>query len=241
MELDAFFAPSDVPRLKETLRRLAAHDVSRWAVTGGVAIEMHIARSGGSPITRALHDIDFIAPSFEAIPQGLAQELLLRHVHPEDPPGKNMLQGVHPETAVRVDVFRAYGREIERLNPVTIAGLPFHVVSLQDLVARHTRLNWDLVAGRPVAPKYVRDFLRMIDFVTTEEVQAIWLEHRKSESPENFAEAARRVRREIQTRPDLLVDPVYSTDVTEVCTRCRVVERFPLAQASRILSILGYC
>ena len=241
MALDAFFAPADVTRLKHTLQRLAAHDVSRWALTGGVAIEFHIARNNGPPITRALHDIDFISPSFETIPLELGQELLLRHVHPEDPPGKNMLQGVHPETAVRVDVFRAYGREIERAEPVTITGLPFHIVSFQDLLARHTRLNWDLVAGRRVAPKYARDFLRMIDFVTPEEVQDIWLEHGKGESPESFAEAARRVRQEIHSRPDLLVEPVYSTDITEVCTRCRIVERFPLAQASRILSILGYC
>jgi hypothetical protein len=76
-------------------------------LTGGVAIELHILRLGGKPILRPLHDLDFIAASFDSIPETLGGNLLWRHVHPHDPPGKNMLQRVERETEVRIDIFRA--------------------------------------------------------------------------------------------------------------------------------------
>ena len=190
---------------------------------------------------RQLHDIDFITDSFNSIPKTLGSGLLLRHVHPYDPPGKNMLQGVDLETTVRMDVFRAYGLEMERTSPIEIATLAFRIVSLQDLVARHARLNWDLIEGRPVAPKYARDFLRLVELVTTDEVECIWQEHRKPQSPESFAETAVQLRRVIASRSDLLIAPTYSTNVFEVCQRCQGAEAFPLADARQILSILGYC
>jgi hypothetical protein len=241
MAFDLFLNAVDSARMTRTLRNLAVHDISRWALTGGVAIELHILRCGGEPIMRQLHDIDFITDSFNSIPKTLGSGLLLRHVHPYDPPGKNMLQGVDLETAVRMDVFRAYGLEMERTSPIEIATLAFRIVSLQDLVARHARLNWDLIEGRPVAPKYARDFLRLVELVTTDEVQCIWQEHRKPQSPESFAETAVQLRRVIASRSDLLIAPTYSTNVYEVCQRCQGAEAFPLADARQILSILGYC
>jgi hypothetical protein len=42
----------------------------------------------------------------------------------------------------------------------------------------------DLVEGRPAAPKYARDFLRLIELVRTDEVERIWQEHRKRQSPQ---------------------------------------------------------
>jgi hypothetical protein len=45
-----------------------------------------------------LNDLDFVAASFDSIPETIGSELLLRHVHPHDPPGKTMLQGVDPKT-----------------------------------------------------------------------------------------------------------------------------------------------
>jgi hypothetical protein len=95
--------------------------------------------------------------------------------------------------------------------------------------------------GKPIAPKYARDFLRLIELVTTDEVECIWQEHRTSQSPESFAETAQQLRRVIASRPDLLVPPTYSTNVYEACPRCQGAEAFPLADPRRILSILGYC
>jgi len=62
-------------------------------LTGGVAIELHILRLGGKPIILRLNDLDFVAASFDSIPEAIGSELLLRHVHPHDPPGKNHAAG----------------------------------------------------------------------------------------------------------------------------------------------------
>jgi hypothetical protein len=90
MALDSFLNASDSARVARSLRMLAAHDISGWALTGGIAMELHVLRCGGEPVVRPLHDIDFLVSSFESIPETLGRELLLRHVHPDDPPGKNM-------------------------------------------------------------------------------------------------------------------------------------------------------
>jgi hypothetical protein len=241
MSLELFLSGADCARVAMTVRRLEAHDVSRWALTGGMAIEFHILNRGGTPTMRPLHDIDFIAPSFDCIPQTLGPALLLRHVHPSDPPAKTMLQAVDPETQVRVDVFRAYGLEMKRIVPIEIATLPFGMVSLQDMVARHARLNWDLMEGKPVAPKFARDFLRMLEFVTTEEIEPSWREHRKPQSPASFEETTWQLRHGIASRQDLLIPPTYSTNADEICQRCRATDAFPLTDARQVLSILGYC
>jgi hypothetical protein len=241
MSLELFLNAADCARVTRTLRKLAAHDISRWALSGGLAIELHILSRGGMPRLRPLHNIDFVAASFDCIPQTLGDRLLLRHVHPYDPPAKNMLQGVDQETEVRMDVFRAYGSEMNRVLPIEIATLAFQVVSLEDMVARHARLNWDLMEDKPIAPKYAQDFLRLLEFVTTEEVEPIWREHRKPQSPESFAETVRQLRRVIASRSDLLIPPTYSTNVDAVCHRCKGTGAFPLADARQVFSILGYC
>jgi hypothetical protein len=241
MAIDLFLNAADSARVCRTFLNLARHDISGWALTGGVAIELHILRLGGKPIIRRLNDLDFVAASFDSIPETIGSELLLRHVHPYDPPGKIMLLGVDPETGVRLDVFRAYGMEMERTFPIEIATLALRTVSLPDLVARHARLNWDLAEGRPVAPKYARDFLRLIELVTTDEVERIWQEHRKGQSPESFAETALQLRRTIVSRADLLIPPTYSMDADEGCPRCQGTGAFPLCDPRQILSILGYC
>jgi hypothetical protein len=239
--LNAFLSATDATRVERTFRNLAASDISRWVLTGGIAIELHILQRGGPSVLRPVHDIDFITDSFASIPESLGTQFLVCHVHPNDPPGKNLFQAVDPVTEVRIDVFRAYGAELERTVPVTIAGFACRMVSLQDLLARHARLTWDLVEGKPVAPKYARDFLRLLDHVEPGDIEAIWPDHRKSHHLDGFAETARQLRRVIASRSDLLVAPTYSTDVHEVCARCHGAEVFPLADRRQVLALLGYC
>lgn len=240
MELDRFLSADDLRRAAHVLRKLVNHDISRWALTGGFAIELQILRRGGRSCVRPLHDIDFLVESFEDVPETLGGEFLFRHVHPYDRPGKTLLQFVDQATAVRVDVFRAYGREMDRADVAQLAGLPVRMVSLTDLVVRHARLTWDLVGGNQVSPKYARDFLRMLELVNMDEVETVWLEHRKPHSPEGFAEAVRELRRTIELRQNLLVPPIYSTD-TQACARCHSDTAFPLADTGRIVELLGYC
>jgi hypothetical protein len=232
---------SDKLRAERTLGKLFRHDVSRWALAGGFVTELHIKKRVGLASIRTLHDIDFIVPSFDCIPTGLAEDFLFRHVHPNDPPGKTLLQGVDEETGVRIDVFRAYGSVMDRTLPIEEMSQSLRMISHEDLTARAARLCLDLHEHRPIAPKYARDFLRLLDLSTHEDVESAWQEHRQTHRPESFASVAAEIRRLVAVRPELLVDPIYSTDVHEICSRCVKTSAFPLADAQRILEILGYC
>jgi hypothetical protein len=241
MTFDNVFSKTDYDRLEQTLHKLARHEISGWALTGGLAVETHLARRGGRAASRKLHDIDFIVSSFDQIPESMADDFLLRHVHPGDPPGKTLLQCVDAETGVRVDVFRAYGAEMERASSTRLFSVPLRMIALEDLTARAARLSWHLAEGAVVAPKFARDLLRLLEVVSTNEVELAWQEHRRPGNPASFAEAAKEIRRLIETSAELLISPVYSTDATAICERCRDTAALPLADASRILAILGYC
>lgn len=235
-----FLNAADAACARDVLRKLQKHDVSRWALTGGFAIELQILRSGRRVRLRPLHDLDFLVSSFDCIPETLSRNFLFRHVHPYDPPAKTLLQAVDPELGIRVDVFRAYGLEMNRLLAIEVDGFSLKLASLQDLAARHARLCWDLIDGKQVHPKYVQDFLRLIDVAFVEDIEDVWREHRKPYYPENFSEAVSALRQVIASRSDLMVAWDYSTNVHEVCLRCRETKSFPLAHGTQIYSILGY-
>ena len=234
-------ADVDRKRIERTLNKLTRHDISRWALTGGFATEQYVRWRGGASSIRSLHDIDFIVSSFEHIPDSLGREFLLRHVHPDDPPGKNLLQFVDPDTSLRLDVFRAYGSVMERTLEADLGFGLYRIISLQDLTARAARLSWDLSGDCMVAPKHVRDFVRLLEVVNSDDVEAVWQEHRNRNSPEHFSDATMNLGKLIEERAKQLDLPTYSMDVTAVCERCRETGAFRLADANRILAILGYC
>jgi hypothetical protein len=239
--MNAFYETNDALRLEHTLRLLSRYDVSRWALSGGTAIELHLRRMGAAPFMRPLHDLDFIAASFDCLPAGLGDVVLSRHVHPHDPPAKTMLQAVYPDTGLRIDVFRAYGGEMERTQNIELVDSAFQIVAFEDLVARHARLCCDLLRGQSLAPKFARDLLRMLDFAKPDHIENVWREHRKIDHPPSFSEAANLLREAIAAHAELLVPTVYSTDVDEVCLRCQSTVAFRLADPGQVFAVLGYC
>src|SRR5271165_4064228 len=214
MEFERFLNPTDTSRAIRMLHKLGAHDITGWALTGGLAIEIHILLRGGPSEVRSLHDIDFLAASFDRIPETLGSELLLRHVHPSDPPGKTLLQAVDEELAIRVDVIRAYGSEMDRVSPIEVSGLPLRLLSLEDVEAAHARVCWDLMAGEKVDPKYARDFLRLLELVKADEMEEVWQEHRRPGCPDSFAETASELRGAIASKPELLTLVARLIDVS---------------------------
>src|SRR5262245_59124345 len=90
------------------------HQVRGWALAGGLAVEIHWLRAGRAAQVRPLGDLDFVALGLECAPESLAEDFLFRHVHPGSLPGKILLQLVDPESALRVDLFRACDTTLER-------------------------------------------------------------------------------------------------------------------------------
>jgi hypothetical protein len=241
MDFAAFLSAHDAHRAERTFARLRRHGTAAWALTGSLAIELHRQQNGFGSEIRPLNDIDFLADSFEAIPKTLSADFIFRHVHPHDPPGKTLLQSVDPETAVRVDVFRAYGNTLARAIPLEFSGTTMRIISLEDLTARTARLCMGLAAGTLVPAKHARDFLRLLPLVKLETMKPIWKEHRKPSHPESFAETASQLTALIPARRELHIALTYSTDTHVICSRCRSTVAFPLADAERVLSLLGYC
>jgi hypothetical protein len=228
-------------RAFNTLRKLAHHDVSRWVLVGGLAVEFHCRRGRHSHPIRHLHDIDFIASAFDCIPETLARDFLFRHVHPFDPPGKTMMQLVDADTSLRIDLFRTNGGIISRAISVDFPSGPLQVISVEDVVAHAARLLLDLEASGPVPAKHAGDYLRLADLVNSSNMETAWQDHRKPTPPVTFWETNIFLKRLIATRRNLLISPEYSKDTTEICARCVRTPLFPLADPPIVLSLLGYC
>jgi len=108
-------------------------------------------------------------------------------------------------------------------------------------VARTARLVLDLAEAVPVPPKHAHDYRRLVELVNPSQVEAAWQDHRKPKHPATFQEANAVLRNLIPSRSDLLITPHYSKDIGEICPRCTPAPPFQLADASTVLSLLGYC
>jgi hypothetical protein len=239
--LQQFLSVSDADRASHTFQKLASHNIGPWAVTGGFAIEIHHLRLGRKSSIRSLNDLDFITGSFDCIPETLADDFLFRHIHPLDPPGKTMLQLIDPDSALRIDVFRAIGATMGRSSRLNLQSVTVQLISLEDLLAREARLALDLAQNIPVPSKYARDFLRLIELVNPADVETAWQDHRRTKHPVTFEEASSLLQDLIPAHPELLIAPRYSNDTEKACTRCQPTAAFQLADPKVVLSLLGYC
>ena len=236
-----FLSDADADRAARCLGKIQGHAVQGWVLTGGLAIEIHRLTRGLESGIRVLNDIDFLVESFESLPQTLADQFLFRHIHPLDPPGKTIMQLVDIETALRVDVFRTYASVMRRAIQTAIFEKPLQIVSLEDLLARTTRILMATARAVPVASKHATDFLRLREMAKPGQVEIAWPDHRGPGDPSSFEEAASVVCDSIATRKHLLIDARLSQDPAELCDRCVQTGRFQLADPSLVLSILGYC
>src|SRR5215831_12781974 len=119
--LERFLSVFDLARAFVLLERLSQHRTDSWALSGGLAIEIHVLRAGLTPRKRSLNDLDFIATGFADIPRTLAKNFLFQHVHPEEVPGRIMVQFVDMETKLRIDVFRDAGASTTRAIQLALA------------------------------------------------------------------------------------------------------------------------
>ena len=236
-----FLALAGVDRAQRAFRKLSQHDTSRWALTGRLAIEYHCLRHGVRSMLGNLNDIDFVASAFDHIPGTLAHDYLFRHIHPLDPPNKTLIQFVDTDCALRVDVFRTTDQVMRRAEHVDLGFGPIAVVSLEDMTARSARLAMSVAEGKPVAPKHVTDYLRLVEIADLDKLETAWEDHRRPTDPIVFHEIQSLLQGLIPARPDLQIPTVHSRNTTTVCPRCASVPPLQLADPSTVLSVLDYC
>ena len=209
------------------------------ALTGSLAIEAHLLARGQPAPRRSLNDLDLVVESFAVIPHCVAHRFLLHHVHPFAAEGKILMQLVHSERVVRVDVFSAIGRTLSRSGPLSRETGSLDVVSLEDLIARTTaHVHGRVRASRTIAAKYASTFFELSGFGAAPALEEAWRDHR-GDIPGSFAEASRDTRRLLALHPELIIVDEYSAAITP-CDRCQNHGPFCCALPRRIVEVLGY-
>lgn len=241
MRASAFLSDADAHLLERTLAALADLQFSAYAITGRVALEA-LKISRGLPSARPpLNDLDLVVESWGAIPPSVTERFLCVHVHPEAPPGKTLVQLVDPTAPLRIDIFRSFGRTLDRVEAAKLGGVPVGLVSFEDLCCRNAALLLRLRSGTTEAVKHAVDFIALSELIDPERVQIAWQDYRAQADPETFAEAAIEISHLLRSRVDLLTTPEYLRDASVVCAKCKSTPPFIPAPPQRILDILGYC
>ena len=241
MNFDQFLAPVDATRVRRVLEKFALRGLDKLALTGGLALQANWIARGLDTNVRPLSDLDIVVESFSSIPDALATEFLVRHIHPHAPAGKLLMQVVDPSEAVRVDVFRPCGATMARSQSVRFGTAPIQVVSLEDLAARAASLLMGIEQSATVARKHAQAFDSMLPFIDPDRAEIAWQDQRKPRDPSAFKEASARIRSLLESRSNLLIEVEYSRDVDAVCPWCEEIGLLRLSSAAKIMSILGYC
>lgn len=215
-----------------------AHGV-RCALTGGLAIAAQLRAHGRPAERRGLNDIDLVVHGFGAIPESVTASFLLHHVHPDAIEGRTLLQLIDEATAVRVDLFRAFGNTLARASAFDHQTSALHILSVEDLVARTTALVCGSLRRRKtIDRKHVRAFTRLLGLGRQEQLAAAWSDHRQA-IPGTLEDATREAIRLLEAHPELVVVEEYSAIVMP-CERCREQGPFRPGPADRIVQTLGY-
>lgn len=137
--------------LRRLLRFYAKDEI---ALTGGLAIEYHLAAAGLQPLRARVADLDFVARNVTPASSGIADEFLVSHYHAPDVT-KAMLQLVDPETALRIDVFPDLDGVVASASFATLQGVELRVVDPRSILDH--KLRTIRGATRPIDPKHRRD------------------------------------------------------------------------------------
>jgi hypothetical protein len=227
----------DARRATDVLEAVLAHHL-RCALTGGPAIDWQLGVHGHHVERRPLNDIDLVVEGFASIPESLAGSFLLNHVHPHAAEGKTLLQLIDRTRAVRVDLFRAFGKTLSRAATLDETSC-LNVLAVEDLVVRTTALVCGrLRRGRSVDIKHATMFARLLGLGRHQQLAAAWIDHRQ-EVPGTLQEATREAARLLRAHPELVVVGKYSTDITP-CEQCQEHGPFRPAPPETVVEILGY-
>ena len=127
---------SDTQRLRSCLSRFLPHvDRERLALTGGVAIELHLAGSGRRGRRECLADLDFVASQLDVIAPTVVRDFLVSHYHVAQPGvPKGIVQLVDPITRLRLDIFPDCAGTLPRAKRMIVEGEAVLVLDTQTLL-----------------------------------------------------------------------------------------------------------
>lgn len=208
----------DSVALHDCLRRLIPHvDIARIALTGGVAIGIHLdGTRDGQARSATAEDIDFVAAEVDAVCHTVTNDFLVSHFHlPQASYPKFLIQLVDPVTRLRLDFFPDTTLALTQAAVLDVAGIPLRVLAACDILDHKMRLLCNASAAHPVEQKHCADAERL-GAICERQVAPM--------------EAVR------------LATTVYSQDVDGTCLRCEGSRHgaFPLAPKRAIRDVLGY-
>jgi hypothetical protein len=209
-------APDDSERLHTCLRNILPRvDVNEVALTGGIAIQRHLASAGIRETGRTAADVDFVATSLDAISPAISDHFLISHFHTPHPGyDKFMVQVVDPGSHLRIDVFADVKGSVRNARRMAVAGHQVLVLDARAILRHKVELLRRASAARPVDEKHLVD-ARVLAAMLGEEIEAVPQSH--------------------------LTKEVYGCDLAP-CPRCDASRTadFPLAAKQQLFDILGY-
>ena len=190
---------------------------------------------------RVFNDIDVVVPGFDALPPALGSAFMISHAHPHRPTGKLIIQLVEAEQGVRIDVFSACGKTLERTRPASIGVLPVKVVAVEDLACRIASEMMCFSRGDTVPPKCADDHTRAKQVVEMTLVEKAWLDQRREKDPLTYSEACLQIVEAMKLNSGILKESAYCTDTDVACLHCCNTTYFKVETSKSIFAILGYC
>ncbi len=144
-------ASDDAVRLEGCLARLLPFlHRSDVALTGGVAIALHLAESGC-----ALADLDFVARNPSAISPDVTSDFLVSHFHlPQPGYPKFMLQLVDPIHRLKVDFFSDLVGSIARAGEHALGAFAIKLLATEDIFEHQLGMVRKASVEAPIERKY---------------------------------------------------------------------------------------
>ena len=187
-----------------------------FAVCGGVAVQLLLAKYGLSRPDGRVKDLDVLAASLDVFPPERFDGWLLSHFHRPHPGyDKHLVQLVDPETRLRVDIFHDAQGTWHDSAPHQLGDASVPVLSARQVLSHKIGLLERASVQCPIDRKHLED-ARLLASILEASEPRVAADH-------------------------LCVD-VYSTDLSASCQRCVASSPspVPLAPKAEIFSVLGY-
>lgn len=204
-------------RLRGCLTRFLPHvDERSVALTGGVAIDVHLSERGLSSGRHVVVDVDFVAAGGDTVSSSVATQFLVSHFH-QPQPGypKFLIQLVDPVSRLRVDVFPDLTGSLRRARVLEVADVQVRVLDANSILEHKLATLANASDARLVEEKHYKDAMQL-GALCGRPVPSI--------------------------AASLLCKAEYSQNLSARCARCETSQdiAFPLAPKREIYEVLGY-